>query len=77
MAYIENFPAPERAGGEYTGNPALAALGGTVGIQPQGENNPEGQVPGIPAMALTAATMAMLCGPQPVAGEVSGSIPGT
>jgi hypothetical protein len=65
MAYIENFPAPERAGGEYTGNPVTAYLGGGPSMQPQGANNPEGNVPGIPAMALNAATLAMLSGPQP------------
>jgi hypothetical protein len=35
-----------------------------------------GQIPGIPAMSLTADTIAMLCGPQPSGGGVSGSIPG-
>jgi hypothetical protein len=77
MAYIPNFPAPERAGGEYTGNPVTAVLGGPTGIQPQGANNPAGQIPGIPIMSIRADTLAMLSGPQPVGGSVSGSIPGT
>ena len=62
--YIANFPAPERAGGEYTGNPLTASLGGTVGYQPQGDNNPLGQVPGIPVMSLTAETLGKLSGAQ-------------
>jgi hypothetical protein len=65
MAYIPNPPAPERGGGEYTGNPVTAILGGTVGYQPQGPNNPEGQIPGILAMSITAATLQMLSGAQP------------
>jgi hypothetical protein len=64
VAYIPNFPAPERAGGEYIGNPAIAALGGTHGYQPQGPNNPLGDVPGVPAMTLTAALLSKLSGPQ-------------
>jgi hypothetical protein len=65
MGYIPNFPAPERAGGEYTGNPITSALGGTTGYQPQGPNNPAGQVPGIPVMSINAATAERLEGPQP------------
>jgi hypothetical protein len=65
MAYIVNPPAPEREGGEYTGNPILASLGGTVGHQPQGANNPAGDVGSVPVMSLTAATLALLSGPQP------------
>jgi hypothetical protein len=65
MAYIPNPPAPERAGGQYTGNPITAALGGTIGYQPQGANNPEGQTPGVPVMSINAATLQMLSGAQP------------
>ena len=63
--YIPNPPAPERAGGQYTGNPVTAVLGGTIGIQPQGANNPAGQVPGVPVMSITAASLQLLSGPQP------------
>jgi hypothetical protein len=62
--YIPNFPAPERAGGEYTGSPVTAVLGGTHGYQPQGANNPLGDVPGVPVMSLTAETLGKLSGPQ-------------
>jgi hypothetical protein len=65
VAFIPNFPAPERAGGEYTGNPVTRVLGGTTGYQPQGANNPLGQVPGIPVMSINAATLGMLSGSQP------------
>lgn len=65
MAYIPNFPAPERAGGEYTGNPVTAVLGGTHGYQPQGANNPLGDVPGIPVMSINAETLQVLSGAQP------------
>ena len=68
MSYIPNFPAPERAGGEYHGNPVTAVLGGTTGIQPQGTNNPAGQVPGVPVMSITAASLQLLSGPQPSVG---------
>jgi hypothetical protein len=70
MTYIPNPPAPERAGGEYTGNPILAVLGGTVGYQPNGANNPVGNVGSVPVMSITAATLALLSGPQPSAGDV-------
>ena len=63
--YIVNPPAPERAGGEYTTNPILAVLGGTTGHQPQGDNNPLGDVPGIAAIAITAEVFGYLSGPQP------------
>jgi hypothetical protein len=65
VAYIPNPPAPERAHGEYTGNPVTAVLGGTHGYQPQGPNNPLGDVPGIPVMGITAETLGKLSGPQP------------
>jgi hypothetical protein len=62
--YIPNPPAPERAGGEYTGNPITAVLGGTVGHQPGGDNNPLGDNGSIPVMSLTADALACLVGPQ-------------
>jgi hypothetical protein len=45
--YIPNFPAPERVYGQYTGPTYLQWSGGTVGMQPQGPNNPAGQIPGV------------------------------
>ncbi len=65
MAYIANMPAPERAGGEYTGPTFPQWSGGTTGYQPQGPNNPEGQVGSIPVMSIKADTLEMLVGPQP------------
>jgi hypothetical protein len=63
--YIPNFPAPERAYGEYTGPTFLQWSGGTTGMQPQGPNNPAGQIPGIPVMSITPETLETLSGPQP------------
>ena len=63
--YIPNLPAPERAGGEYHGNPVTAVLGGTTGYQPQGPNNPAGQLFSIPVMSLNAESLETLSGPQP------------
>jgi hypothetical protein len=64
-SYIPNFVPAERAGGEYHGNPITAVLGGTVGYQPQGANNPLGQIASIPVMSITAETLQTLSGPQP------------
>jgi hypothetical protein len=63
--YIPNFAPGERAGGEYTGPRFLLWSGGTTGMQPQGPNNPAGQIPGIPVMSLNAKTLETLSGPQP------------
>jgi hypothetical protein len=63
--YIPNPPAPERAGGEYTGNPITAVLGGPTGHQPGGDNNPLGDNGSVPVMSLTADALATLCGSQP------------
>jgi hypothetical protein len=63
--YLPNFAPGERAGGEYHGNPITAVLGGTVGMQPQGANNPLGQIPGIAVMSINAETLETLSGPQP------------
>jgi hypothetical protein len=65
MAYIPNFPAPERAGGEYTGSTFPQWSGGTTGYQPYRPNNPEGQVGSIPVMSLNPETLETLSGPQP------------
>ena len=59
------MPAPERAGGEYTGNPLTNSLGGTTGHQPQGPNNPNGDLPGIPAMCITGKSAQLIEGPPP------------
>lgn len=64
MAYIPNMPAPERAHGEYTGPTFPQWSGGTVGYQPQGPNNPEGQVGSIPVMSINAKTLETLDGAQ-------------
>ena len=74
--FIPNFPAPERAFGEYTGNPLIASLAEynidpSTGkpfvvpvTQPQGPNNPLGNTPGVPAMTITPAMAALLEGSQ-------------
>lgn len=63
--FIQNFAPGERSGGEYTGNPLTAALGGFTPVtQPEGPNNPAGNTPGIPVMSITAAAAAVLEGPQ-------------
>jgi hypothetical protein len=59
-AFIPNLPAPERAYGERT-----APDTSWTGIQPQGPNNPLGQISGVPAMTITAAMAEKLEGPQP------------
>jgi hypothetical protein len=63
-SYIPNFPAPERAYGQYTGPTYLQWSGGTIGYQPQGPNNPAGQIPGVLVMSITAETLGKLSGPQ-------------
>lgn len=63
--YIPNFAPGERAGGEYHGSPIPAVLGGPIGYQPQGPNNPLGQIPGVPVMSINAKTLETLSGPQP------------
>jgi hypothetical protein len=63
--FIPNMPAPERAGGEYKGDPdATGVWGGPVGMQPQGANNPAGNVAGVAAMTITAELAGFLEGPQ-------------
>jgi hypothetical protein len=64
--YIPNQPAPERAYGDRSGEDDswMPGTPGT-GMQPQGPNNPAGDIPGIPAMTINAATAATLSGPQP------------
>jgi hypothetical protein len=61
--YIPMAPAGERASGTYTGPISYGT--GPTGYQPQGDNNPAGQVPGILAMAITLEVAATLEGPQP------------
>ena len=56
---------PFAVGGEYTGNPLTASLAGTTGYQPQGPNNPAGQISGIPVVNINAETLETLTGPQP------------
>lgn len=64
--FIPNMAAPERAGGEYTGDPnADGTWGGPAGMQPQGPNNPNGNVAGVAAMTITAELAGFLEGPQP------------
>jgi hypothetical protein len=63
--YIPNLPAPERAYGQYTGPMFLQWSGGTTGHQPQGANNPLGDVASIPVMSINAETLETLSGPQP------------
>ena len=63
--YIPNLVAPERAGGEYSGPTFAQWSGGTTGYQPQGANNPAGQIPGVPIMSINAETLEKLSGPQP------------
>ena len=64
--FIPNMAAPERAAGEYHGDPnANGVWGGPVGQQPQGPNNPNGTVAGVAAMTITADLADTLEGPQP------------
>ncbi len=61
-------PRPVEALTSYTGDPTgtwEAGPGGAKGWQPQGPNNPLGDIPGVPAMTITAAMAAKLEGPQP------------
>jgi hypothetical protein len=62
--YIPNMPAPER-GHDYTGPTFPSWSGGTTGYQPEGPNNPAGNVGSIPVMSIKAETWEMLSGPQP------------
>lgn len=67
--FIPNPPAPERAFPERTGaGPDWTNDGPnpTQGITPLGPNNPSGQVPGIPVMAIIDTSM---FGPQTGAPE--------
>jgi len=69
--FYPNLPAPERAGGEYTGNDPLtwenSPANGPValGMQPSGDNNPAGNMGSIQAMTLNAVSAALLEGPLP------------
>jgi hypothetical protein len=63
--FIPNMAAPERAGGEYHGDPNASVWGGPVGMQPQGVNNPNGNVAGVAAMTITPELAYTLEGPQP------------
>ena len=58
-----NLPAPERT--SFTGED-LSWVGGPKGYQPITSTNPNGDIPGMPVMTITAAVAATLAGPQPV-----------
>jgi hypothetical protein len=64
--YIPNYPAPEREYPERSGEDDgwMPGTPGT-GVQPKGPNNPRGEIPGIPVIAITAAVTGTLSGPQP------------
>jgi hypothetical protein len=68
LGSLPNTPAPERAGGEYTGDQTskwVAAPGSVKGIQPVTATNPDGDFAGVPVMAITAEVARTLSGRQP------------
>lgn len=64
--FVQNPPAPETVSGEYTGDPTegLFGTGDVPGVQPEGQNNPDGDFPGVPVMNLTPDAWRKLAGPQ-------------
>lgn len=53
--FLPNIPAPERAEAEYTDhviadNSPHDGYTPIPGVQPLGDNNPDGDIPGIPVM---------------------------
>jgi hypothetical protein len=61
--FMTNLPAPERT--SFRGED-LSWVGGPKGYQPITSTNPNGDIPGVPVMAITAAVGARLAGPQQV-----------
>jgi hypothetical protein len=63
MGSVTNLPAPERS--SFTGED-VSWVGGPKGHQPITSTNPDGDIPGMPVMTITAAVAAKLAGPQKV-----------
>ncbi len=62
--WIPNLPAPESTVPSYTGDQTALWAGPGPGMQPRSVNNPAGQMPGIPVMAINADNIGALAGPQ-------------
>jgi len=66
--WINNMVAPELLMPTYEGDQTpgwRAAPGSQHGAQPKSANNPDGNIPGVPIMALDGDSLGYLVGPPP------------